>query len=358
MISYYLIYRPPSIKMSDTQTNKRFRKYGSILNADSFDGREIIEAYGELEAVAMEKAHGAHFAFVTDGTSVYCAKRTSILTPEDKFYDHQGVLARFEDRIREVWSIVQSDVPDLTHLQVEGELIGGLYSHPDVEKIDGPHVQRGVHYSPNYEFYAYDIYYEIQSEGSDKMDEYLNYDRVCHIFETVGLLYAKPVARGTFAALCNYDNAFESVIPAELGLPEIKNNIVEGIVIKPVDHYITPRGSRIILKSKNSKFQETQKPKKSKNKPSAASQIDPDVAAALDSMVTAARLDNVVSKIGEVSMSDFGTMMKDLNQDILKDFPTDYPEIHAGIEKKDWSTIKKYLNRRCSALIKGYFATH
>jgi Rnl2 family RNA ligase len=338
---------------SDQVPHLPFKKYGSIKNADSYDGRRVLEVYGDLESVAMEKAHGAHFSLQTDGKTVESAKRRSVLTDEDKFHNFRDFMSLYSAQILDIFAEITEMLEGVTSIQVDGEFIGGSYAHPDVERIKGyARVQKGVFYAPDYKFFAYDIH----CFRADETSFYVDYDVAEMIFKKVGLLYAEPMARGTFAELCALSNVFATTIPKKLGHPAIDENVAEGLVIKPVVNVCLSTGSRVILKSKNEKFSETQKVKdttKSKD-----NSIRPEIAACIDSMVTANRLDNVISKFGEISMSDFGDMMKEMNLDVLDDFPQEYEEIYTSIDEEEWPAVKKYLNRKCSALIRKYFATH
>jgi hypothetical protein len=60
----------------------------------------------------------------------------------------------------------------------------------------------------------------------------------------------------------NYPIRFESSIPARLGLPAIKNNVAEGVVIKPIKNITVGTGkgvARAILKLKLDEFKEDSK---------------------------------------------------------------------------------------------------
>jgi Rnl2 family RNA ligase len=341
--------------MADVSTALPFKKFGSIKNTDSSDGEATIQAYGELEAVALEKAHGAHFSFQTDGDRIECARRGDVLNDEDSFYNHLDFVAKYSKQISQIFSEISSMLQDIRSIQVDGEFIGGSYSHPDVERNNEcARVQKGVFYSPNHAFYAYDIRcFRVEADGEES-SFYVDYDAVASVFEKVGMLYARPVARGTFAELCEISNVFESKISTELSLPQIESNKAEGLIIRPIVERVLRTGSRVILKSKNPKFAETIR-MRDPDKKSKTTSIDPDVASCIDSMVVLNRLSNVISKIGQVEREDFGKIMCGLNCDVLKDFSDEYPEIHATIGKKDWPAIKKYMNRKCSALINEYF---
>lgn len=325
----------------------KFKKYGSIKNVNSEKGKATILIFGDVPAVALEKAHGAHFSFQTDGDIVECARRGDVLSNDDNFYDFQLLLERYSQVIKTIFEMVKA-----SSIQVDGELIGGTYKHPKVKARDVSPIQSGVYYSPKYEFYAYDIlcfYKDVLI--------FVNYDKSIEIFKKVGLLYAEPIARGTFKELCGMSNVFPSRISTCLGLPEIDNNDAEGLVIKPINDIRLENGSRVILKSKNNKFCETNDIRKSKKpRTSLESKLDENVLDCLDSMTTENRLNNVISKIGPVTKADFGRLMKDLNLDILEEFKDEYKTIYDTLNKETFPIAKKYLNMQCSLLIKRYLS--
>ena len=72
--------------------------------------------------------------------------------------------------------------------------------------------------------------------------------------EQFDLLYAKPLFSGSFKDALEYQNDFQTTIPGILGLPEIEDNIAEGVVIKPENAMFFHDGSRLILKNKNAKI--------------------------------------------------------------------------------------------------------
>lgn len=326
-----------------------FKKYGSIDNVES-GSNTMMMIYGKLEAIALEKAHGAHFSFQTDGDTIECSRRREILTPDENFYNYQTFADKYKDQIMNIFTKINSKYDYVCSIQVDGELIGGSYDHPEVkEDEECARVQKEVMYSPNHQFFAYDIY----CFRKDQDGFYLDYDLAEDIFQEVKLLYAEPLARGTFYDMCQLCNVFETTIPDKLDLPPIEKNFSEGFVIKLVKDKNHTTGSRIILKSKNKDFSEV-KIDKDKSKKKSVKGISPEIMECVDSMITMNRLNNVISKIGEVCKDDFPRLMKDFNQDILKDFPTEYPEIYASINKKTIGFVKKYMNGNCRIMIEQY----
>lgn len=332
-----------------------FKKYNSIENTYQKRFIERIQSHGywKEEYVVQEKVHGANMSIITqDGQNFFAAKRTALLDAEENFNNYQKVLADLNEKLVQLWKLVQADYPELEQLTVFGEIFGGSYAHPEVKRdANAVRVQKGVFYSPSNHFYAFDIL--INTE------KYLDVDRANALFEKVGLLYAKTLFRGSLEDCLKYPNDFNSHIPMELGLPEIEDNTSEGSVIKPVKTLFMHSGSRLILKNKNEKFAERMKVKK---RPVSQKQENiPEHIQALRDQITAYvtenRLDNVLSKIGEVSMRDFGKILGMLNKDIVEDFSKDFAEELAPLEKKEVKLITKFIGKKTPGLVREKLMT-
>src|SRR5688572_29770050 len=89
-----------------------------------------------------------------------------------------------------------------------GELFGGRYSHPDVKPVQSALMcQYGIDYCPQNEFMAFDIF-----DGN----YYLNYDVMIEILEESGLPFLKPLFRGSYDQVVNYDPEFTTTIPVSI----------------------------------------------------------------------------------------------------------------------------------------------
>lgn len=79
----------------------KFKKYSSIDNAITREFMERVrtEMPEDLEWVVQEKVHGANTSFLCDGEDVKFAKRMSVLSDDDKFYDFQSMLETYKPRV-------------------------------------------------------------------------------------------------------------------------------------------------------------------------------------------------------------------------------------------------------------------
>ena len=245
--------------------------------------------------------------------------------------------------------------PEVVTISVFGEMFGGLYPHNDV-KVNRKLtlIQKGVCYTPEHEFYGFDIYISDGENG-----RYLPVDEVNEIFEMEGFFYAKTLFSGTLAECMKYPNAFPSKISEWLGLPAINDNICEGIVIRPVTPMYLRNGSRVLIKSKNERFAEKKSVKK-RNKlfvePVPYSDELKALVSEVDAYVTENRLTNVVSHIGEVHVpKDFGKIMGSFSKDVLEDFLKEHGGDYSALDKSEQKLLNKELNKLATALVKKVY---
>ena len=285
-------------------------------------------------------------------------------------------------RIIKAYKLLKTKYDHMEYLVVYGELFGGLYSHQNEKyaaNSETSHVQKGVHYSPNLHFYAFDI--RINSKTSDQKQEnegiksgMLKFDEALNVFKQCGFLYAVPLMNGTFKECLAFDvDAFKSTIPSRLGLPEPTDktsgtyleNIAEGIVLRKMNG--TTR-----IKIKSSKFYEITgfknkgaiKQKKAKavresldgvgirEKAQKCDCIDMELFDFMDRCINENRFEAVSSKIGPLSMQNFRKTVGMMVGDVLKELNKQRSDKMAKIKKNEQKLIKKY----ASAIVNEVFA--
>lgn len=207
--------------------------------------------------VVTEKAHGANFSFVYEDKKMRFAKRKEYLDWQSDFFGFQLVVSEIEDKIWAFFEQLSHDFHAKKYI-LYGELIGGEYPHQDVLNSENLQaIQTGVYYSPDIQFFAYDIALEM---GEEQRKIYLEYETALRYFNQFSLLHAKPLFVGKFTDCLYFHTRINSTIPEILGLPTLKENLIEGIVIKlyqnPQQIMYSPR---IILKVKNTEFEEEKK---------------------------------------------------------------------------------------------------
>ena len=335
----------------------QFKKYNSIENTfdKDFMDRIIIEECDKQEFIVQEKVHGSNVCLVTDGKTVNFGKRTGFVEVGEKFYDYEELLERYQPKVISLFSVIKECFADVKTLMVFGEMFGGKYPHPDVKNNNKTMIiQKGVHYCPNHEFYAFDLYIV-----NDETGRFLTVDEANAYFEREGFFYAKSLFRGSFAECIKYPNNAPSRIAEWLGLPPIEDNICEGVVIRPVAPTYLQNGARVLLKSKNARFAE----KKSVKKRAPKLFVEPSYSEELNNLlpeteqyITENRLNNVVSKIGQVSVPrDTGKLIGLFSKDILDDFLKEHSGEYAELEKSEQKILNRHINSLATNLIKKIY---
>ena len=340
--------------------NTSFKKYSSIENTfdKDFLDRVRLECPADLEFVVQEKVHGSNVCFVTDGQSVSFGKRTGFIEADEKFYDYEELLERYTPKVTALFSMVKETIPNVETLTIFGEMFGGRYPHPDVKNnAKVMIIQKGVHYCPYHEFYAFDLYVTANESG-----RFFPVDEANAFFERGAFFYARTLFRDLLTPCLHYPNDGPSQISAWLGFPPIEENICEGVVIRPVAPTYLSNGARVLLKSKNARFAEKKAIKKRTPKlfvePSYSQQLN-ELLPIVEQYVTENRLNNVVSKIGQISVpKDTGKIIGLFSKDVLDDFLKEHSSAYAIIEKSEQKVLNRHVNSLVTSLIKSvYFQT-
>ena len=334
-----------------------FKKYTSIENTfdKDFVGQIRDEIPDKQEFVVQEKVHGSNTCFVTDGKTVSFGKRTGFVEEGEKFYDYEKLFERYMQKATSLFSMVTETLPDLKTLTVFGEMFGGRYPHPDVKNDSKTVViQKGVFYCPNHEFYAFDLYVTTEQTG-----RYLTVDEANAFFERGGFFYAKTLFRGTLNECLQYPNDAPSKIAEWMRLPPLEDNICEGVVIRPVEPTYLTNGARVLLKNKNARFAEKKSIKKRAPKlfvePSYSEMLN-NLLPVVEQYVTENRLNNVVSKIGHISVpKDTGKLIGLFSKDILDDFLKEHSGEYAAIEKSEQKILNRHINTLATSMIKNVY---
>jgi Rnl2 family RNA ligase len=357
-----------------TKTKQSFKKYSSIENHYNKKTIDHIIDYIKLNDLqdmkwyVDEKVHGANFSFIITsdeltGTHIQCAKRNGLLEPDELFYNYQQIKEKYTPNIIKLYTILKNKYPSLIKVSIFGEIFGGGYPHKNIERVkDAIQVQKGVYYCPHNDFYAFDInldiHFDINLSTKESGGKYLGVLEARELFESCGFVYGKILFSGSFEEVLNYNNTFQTTVPEYYGLPPIENNIAEGIVIRPAHTLYTYNGSRIILKSKTSKFSEIIKANNTKkpNNTKIQQDLNPiiyEIASTFDNYINENRLNNVLSKESAFTHTNYakisGLMLKDILEEYMKiEDTTSYD----SLEKKDKTDLHKYLNNKCIKFIR------
>jgi Rnl2 family RNA ligase len=143
----------------------------------------------------------------------------------------------------------------------------------------------------------------------------------------------------------------------------LDGNICEGVVIRPAQPSFLRNGSRVIIKNKNEKWAENNN---YINKAILKNLLSNDgeelseeanfLCEEIFKLITQNRLDNLISKIGEVNpKKDLGKVLGLYNKDVLTDFLKNYQERYHALEKQEIKAVNKFLNQYAAELINDYF---
>lgn len=334
-----------------------FKKYNSIENTFDKEFMEKIrtEVSDIMEFVVQEKVHGANFCFISNGKTVNAGKRTGLIEADEKFYDYEELLKRYTPKVLALFSIVKKIYNNAKTITIYGEIFGGNYPHPKVQNDSRIIViQKGVYYCPIHEFYAFDLYVSGEEYG-----RFCSVDESNLFFEQLNFLFAKTLFRGCLDACLQYPNEFPSLISAWLDLPSLDDNVCEGVVIRPVEVLYLHNGSRVLLKNKNSRFAEKKSVKKRQPKllvDVTYSEVLNKMLSEVEDYITDNRLNNVVSKIGQVSIpKETGKLIGLFSKDILDDFLKENSGNYALLEKSEQKILNKHINMQATELIKSFY---
>jgi Rnl2 family RNA ligase len=280
----------------------------------------------DLKWVASEKVHGVNFMVKTNGQETRFGRRSAFLEMDARFNSFQTLVPEMTEKVLKLREIMQKDV-----ITVYGELFGGCYKHDLVPPVHFvPKIQREVQYAPSIHFAAFDIRYDDT--------HWVPYNQSLDLLKQAGFMCLEPLAIGTLQEIFDIDpNALTTTIPSVLGLPEIPDNIVEGIVIRPYDS----SEYRFLFKKKSKAFVEK------KDKP--VSRPPPQSSEEIDLYFTVARIKNVLSKEENVSTrEECYKHMDKVVDDALKDYKK---ETGLGDESVP-SMFRKFGIRAVSKLIR------
>ena len=354
---------------------KVFKSYTDIENSYNEKFINQIKEHNfdspDIEWVAEVKIDGSNFQCCLDAeNNLVVGTRTRYLTRDAEFQGYERALRngdvynkliKLKQLIAEQYTEHESIKNNNFCIRVYGELCGGMYRHPDVEKVKGAvKIQGRVSYHPDNVWIPYDI---------EVMDEHENIILVCKqsVVETlcnkVGLPFPVVIKRGTFDALIDLKNDFVDPTGNVLfDLPIIDNNITEGIVLKPDMPLRFGNGSRVMVKSKNDKFKErVKKEPKEPKELIPMNELELKYYNIMREYITESRVMSVISKIGTVNAKAFGMILGMFMKDLYKDFDKEYGEEVKNLEDTlsvdefNLAKAKKELAKEAAEFIRPIF---
>lgn len=313
----------------------------------------------KLKWVVTEKVHGANFSFVYEKGNLKFAKRKEYLSWTDDFFGFQLVVNKLEDRILRLFEKLDSEIATEKYI-IYGELFGGKYPHSEVEPVKNLHaIQTGVYYAPSIEFCAFDIALETAGTASKY---YLDYETSVGYFEQFGIFYAKPLFIGKFNEALNFNIRINSAVPKEFNLPELKDNLIEGVVVKPFNQTDHMLFSRPVVKLKNPEFDEEDKfheAEKWSFIPGISSKTEDlsFIVEELRNYITLNRLKSAVSKTGKPDIGN-PNRMSEIKTELLEDAITDFNENNNHLLNDLSQSEREWIRERIQAEIDRFIPLH
>lgn len=324
----------------------KFKKYNSITNHydEKFIEKIKREDMDKGNWTVSEKLHGANLSIWYDGKRMRFAKRTSFLDDDESFYGLQNIKNELEEKVK----LLRKQWYPHKEVVVYGEIIGGSYPHKDVPKNpNAKKVQAGIWYSPDNLFYTYDLVVDGQ---------YKDFGKAMPALKKSGFSIVPFIKFGvSFEDALATNISFDTKVPIELGLPQIKDNLCEGVVIRPEKTCFLKSRERVVLKKKNKKFLERAQKKKRKLSKKTLTKEEQVILDTWNQYITQQRYDNVVSKLGEVTKKDFGKIMGLFGKDAYEEFSDENHKMILdlnNLESSVQSKIKKLINKELANIVR------
>lgn len=321
-------------------------RYNKIMGIQTKFGSNIQSLYSDELVVVTEKIHGTNFSiYVKDNAIIYCRRSGPILVDE-KFFNFSSIRERLNIKVSILAEHLKSEYYKVDSFQVYGELFGGIY--PGIS-TGNPAIQKGIFYTPNIEFMVFDIKLN---------DEYMYFSDVISLSEKSGFNVV-PILN----AECSLKDALKidiskisSAVPKMLGFDDLKNNIIEGVVIKSnKNKQIKGKNSRLILKFKNDAFLETKPRIKIKNKPSIyMDEQSIKTFEILSSYICDNRWFNLTSKEAPFTNKQFGKAVGLFIKDVFEDFYNDGNKLPIWDNSKKTTIQQNLIKTRLSNDIIGF----
>lgn len=338
-----------------------FAPYPKVSDAPSAWRLTVAERrlIDRSEWIVTEKIHGAHFALLSDGWRLACAKRKAVLDDGDAFFAHERLAIRHGEPVRALARQLRAEQPELVSVTVHGELFGGGYPHPKVTPVRGVQpVQTGVWYSPDIAFEAFDIAV-TDVEGRRR---FLDLDDAIARADAAGVPFTAIRFRGSLTAALAEPCRFRTTVPQRFGLPPLADNLAEGVVIKPTEPLMvhTRKGlARPMVKRKIAEFVEDARyhaAQKWRPEPSATSAVPPLDLLELraSELLESNRFAAARSKQGPVAPGDRagrGLLSTLIVEDVLDALGVMLPDALRALDEDDRALLRAVVRDGAEALV-------
>ena len=308
--------------------------------------------------VVTEKYHGANLCWICDGSTVFAAKRSKIVAPREDFFGLRttGLDRRVAPHVLHAYSLVRKTEGGGGKgvLRIYGELYGGHYPSSSTSPTPQSHipdkpVQLEVWYAPDLRFCAFDVSWRDNGAGVGAEPIFLSFSRAREVCMAAGIDVVDPLFTGSLNECLSFDPHFQTKVPAKLGLPPVKNNSAEGIVVRPLR-----LNDRLLVKIKARTFLEKASARKAwgggakarRNASSALRALRVEVGARLQPT----RLAAVLSKIGDVDLKNQESRVRVLDA-LFDDAVADMVEDGVNCREDLLARVRREVEAKANALL-------
>ena len=254
-----------------------------------------------------EKVHGANisFEFAPNTPVKFFSRNQEIIG--DEFYNCWDDLKKYEKILQPVQTFV-----DKFEYKIR------LFS-----EYCGPGIQKGIDYGSERKFIFFDMM---------MFDQFVSRETLKNLFKS---LYLSEYTSHILSVFQTLDEAFEFNTVINSTHSNKEDNIIEGVVIKPLNTALLDQhGSPCYFKIKNKKFME-RKPKKNIIKVTYSDDVN-DKHNIFMSYITKARMDNIFSKEGCIEdVSELGKYITLIREDAIEEFNKENEYDKTKYDKKE-----------------------
>lgn len=314
-----------------------FKKYQSIENSYQTSHIEFyVNKFGKelLDStfVITEKLDGANFQINITKDEVKYGRRTDYLKEDEKFFNWNEIKGKYEVIGKHIQQCL--NMPKEKQIVVLGHELKISEITLYFEMISNKINKRVKYFHDNNKTELVCIDVVIDNKK-------LSYFDGITFLQSLGLINIRfaPV----FAVVEGLSKALDFPTRFNSGLIELENNLIEGIVIQPLEPEKFRTNEYFILKKKNKEFME--KIKVEKEYINCAEKF-----LFLDNYINDNRLISAESKFGKFqSTKQIGEFMKEINQDIISDLIKENIEITRDLTKSLNNKVAHFLKQKISS---------
>lgn len=294
-----------------------------------------IKRNQQKHVIVEEKIDGSNLYFATNGNDIVCGKKTSTLGDNAIFYGFQKIIHLKENMLQLYQKL---NIKNVT-IYLYGELI------PTQKRIR--YIKDGCA-----GFIVYNLgYIPFDQEASENTMVWMPKQDWNIIVSSCGFIVNPTIREGTLEECIQFDvENTKSIIPKLIDQNTQIVSPMEGVVIK---------GVGFIVKKKADAFREMEigghnKIQLNINKDTKIDPLETELCNLLTPMLTYARVDNIVSKIGETLAHDALRLSNTVVLDAIKEAKDDEESIMHKASKSKIGKVQKALAIVFTDTVKNY----